>query len=70
MYAKTLTAYSIRRFSHEQLCKIATAPVNKKKTEINKNISRNRHKYIIYTYMNKQLTDNSNNNHNRVWRVK
>lgn len=29
--AKTLTAYSIRRFSHEQLCKIATAPVNERK---------------------------------------
>ena len=34
---KTLTAYSIRRFSHEQLCKIATAPVRKEKREREKN---------------------------------
>lgn len=31
---KTLTAYSMRRFSHEQLCRIAIAPV-KTKQKIN-----------------------------------
>lgn len=40
----TLTAYSISLFSHEQLCKIATAPVNKINTE------KKRHMNNVSTY--------------------
>lgn len=45
----TLTAYSISLFSHEQLCKIATAPVKKKQINTKRHMNKCGHiSFMIY----------------------